>query len=184
MELTPVIAKSLAPTAILLLSVPNLGAAAMALARKDGLVRDRAVGKFNIPIEEIVQLCPNPDFQAIDNTVPCLNYTDPATPKGYGQRDTCISLEGSPLHVGSPQGISSVQIYGDLNCTLYKTNDCEPDEPSNGYVIPSTGESRLSAGDGPDDPNAIDDKTVAFRCRVPGGSPTWKYGHPPGALLA
>lgn len=159
MKLTPFIAKSLAPTTILFLSSPNLGTAAMAMATKDHLVRDRAVGKFGIPVEEIVELCPNPDFQAIDDSVPCLNYSDPATPKSYGQRDTCskfgylgnprlaafastwataissmctnvegicrpwdgvVSLEGSPLHVGSPQGVSSVRIYGNLNCTLYK----------------------------------------------------------------
>ena len=34
--------------------------------------------------------------------------------------DRTVSLEGSPLHVGSPQGVSSVRLYGSLNCTLYK----------------------------------------------------------------
>ncbi|KAK7993470.1 hypothetical protein PG989_006851 [Apiospora arundinis] len=133
-----------------------------AMAKKIG---NRADGDTR----EVVELCPNPDFQAIGSTVPCLNYTNPATPKGYGQRDTCVSLEGSPLHVGSPQGVSSVRLYGSLNCTLYKTETCEPDTPANGHIVPGTGESRLYGGAGPGDPDAIDDRTVAFRCRKPMG---------------
>ncbi|KAK6836718.1 hypothetical protein PG987_007213 [Apiospora arundinis] len=112
-----------------------------AMAKKIG---NRADGDTR----EVVELCPNPDFQAIGSTVPCLNYTNPATPKGYGQRDTCVSLEGSPLHVGSPQGVSSVRLYGSLNCTLYKTETCEPDTPANGHIVPGTGESRLYGGAG------------------------------------
>lgn len=121
-----------------------------------------------------------------------------------------VSLEGSPLHVGSPQGVSSVRLYGSLNCTLYKyvhtysyqspflpflssfsyvctmmdglltvvrcaieriyrTETCEPDTPANGHIVPGKGESRLYGGAGPGDPDAIDDRTVAFRCRKPMG---------------
>ncbi|KAK8096640.1 hypothetical protein PG999_012584 [Apiospora kogelbergensis] len=141
------------------------------------IIGDRAAGDG-----EVVELCPNTDFQAIDSSIPCLNYTDPTRPRGYGQRDTCnadmggdfltfgdrtVSLEGSPLHVGSPQGVSSVRLYGSLNCTLYKTENCEPDTPTNGHIVGGTGESHLYAGAGPGDPAAIDDRTVAFRCRRP-----------------
>ncbi|KAK7964249.1 hypothetical protein PG988_011223 [Apiospora saccharicola] len=160
MKLTPVITKSLASTAILLIG-SNLGVA-MAMPTKDRFQDDGAVDPPTVPVDEVVELCPNPDFQAIDDTVPCLNYTDPATPKGYGQRDTCR--------------VSSVRMYGTLNCTLYKTNDCEPDIPSNAHIIASAGESRLDED--------IDDKTVAFRCRWPEVSPTHKYGHPTNAFHA
>ncbi|KAK6858547.1 hypothetical protein PG995_006246 [Apiospora arundinis] len=103
-----------------------------AMAKKIG---NRADGDTR----EVVELCPNPDFQAIGSTVPCLNYTNPATLKGYGQRDTCGPRLASPT------------------------------PPANGHIVPGTGESRLYGGAGPGDPDAIDDRTVAFRCRKPMG---------------
>ncbi|KAK8063409.1 hypothetical protein PG996_008061 [Apiospora saccharicola] len=118
MKLTPVITKSLASTAILLIG-SNLGVA-MAMPTKDRFQDDGAVDPPTVPVDEVVELCPNPDFQAIDDTVPCLNYTDPATPKGYGQRDTCMAMN-----------------------IVRVTNDCEPDIPSNAHIIASAGESRL-----------------------------------------
>ncbi|KAK8062340.1 hypothetical protein PG997_014437 [Apiospora hydei] len=159
--------------AILLPSSSSGAAVAMTMDK----LRGRAA------VAEIVELCPNPDFMGINETVTCLNFTDPATPKGYGQRDTCISLEGSPLHVGAPQGVSSVRMYGTLNCTLYKTENCEPDTPDNGHIIPGGGESHLFGGAGPDDPKAIDDRTVAFRCRDPAKPGVHKYSSSAAAPL-
>lgn len=87
MKLTPTVAKSLMPT--ILFTISNFGAAA-AMTTKDRMRGRAAAGDpLPVPVEEIVELCPNPDFQPIDENIPCLNYTDPATPKGYGQRDTC-----------------------------------------------------------------------------------------------
>ncbi|KAK8112682.1 hypothetical protein PG984_013208 [Apiospora sp. TS-2023a] len=173
MKLTPVIAKSLASSAMLLTG-SHLGAA-MAMTTKDRIRDTAAVDPPAVPVEEVVELCPNPDFQAIDDTVPCLNYTDPATPKGYGQRDTCRRL--SPVGLSSQLGgfpltrrIAPGGLVGPDVWHVELTNDCEPDIPSNAHIIASAGESRLD-GD-------IDDKTVAFRCRWPEVSPTHKYGHP------
>ncbi|KAK8079125.1 hypothetical protein PG994_002932 [Apiospora phragmitis] len=71
---------------VIFLSNSSLSAA-MAMSTTDR-IRSRAI----TAVGEIVELCPNPDFQGIDETIPCLNYTDPTTPKRYGQRDTCSKL--------------------------------------------------------------------------------------------
>ncbi|KAH8663906.1 hypothetical protein BX600DRAFT_286201 [Xylariales sp. PMI_506] len=109
------------------------------------------------PPEDYIQACPNPDYQDLNQTVQCENFTAPEVPKGYGGR-TCKSLTGTPLSVGSPQGISSARMFGNMNCTLYKSEDCLPDTPDNGYVVPVGGASAL--------PVTFDDQTVAFNCKI------------------
>lgn len=41
--------------------------------------------------ENYVEACPNPEYQGLNETVTCLNFTDPVMPKGYGGR-TCSTF--------------------------------------------------------------------------------------------
>ncbi|KAK6065478.1 hypothetical protein SCUP234_02442 [Seiridium cupressi] len=128
------------------------------LAAGSELVGRQATG------ENFIEICPNPEYQGLNETVTCMNITNPTVPRGYGGR-TCISLTYTPLRVGSPQGISSVRMFGVMNCTLYKTEDCLPDTRENGFVIPPGGARSLPLPESPNDPYAFDDKTVAFNCK-------------------
>ncbi|KAI1840105.1 hypothetical protein JX266_013687 [Neoarthrinium moseri] len=115
------------------------------------------------PPGSYVEACPNPNYQGLSPEIPCLNFTNPTILQGYGQR-ICTSLTDTPLRVGSPQGISSVRMFpsGVMNCTLYKSEDCLPDNPANGFVIPAGGSESL--------PDGVDDTTVAFKCEPLVGS--------------
>ncbi|KAH6652113.1 hypothetical protein BKA67DRAFT_660883 [Truncatella angustata] len=115
--------------------------------------------------DTFIQICPNQYYEAINDTLTCMNISNPAELGGYGRRN-CFSLTYTPLRVGSPQGISSARIFGrPLNCTLYKTENCLPDSPENGYIIPPTGASTLPLPTKTDDAYAMDDKSQAFECR-------------------
>ncbi|KAK9770412.1 hypothetical protein AB5N19_11441 [Seiridium cardinale] len=135
--------------------------------------------------ENFIEICPNPEYQGLNETVTCMNITNPTVPRGYGGR-TCsgcfyipshspvdtidktpdlVSLTYTPLRVGSPQGISSARMFGVMNCTLYKTEDCLPDTRENGFVIPPGGARSLPLPESPNDPYAFDDETVAFNCK-------------------
>jgi len=62
---------------------------------------------------EVVELCPNPDFQTIGSSVPCLNYTNPAAPKGYGQRDTCSKYD-MMIHITPSHTVRAETMDGSL----------------------------------------------------------------------
>ncbi|KAI4591518.1 hypothetical protein KJ359_013285 [Pestalotiopsis sp. 9143b] len=147
----------------LVATVLSLAASALALGYPDAV--ELAERQSSVNEGNLIEICPNQNYEGLNETITCMNITDPTQPKGYGGR-TCISLTFTPLRVGSPQGVSSARMFGErMNCTLYKTETCLPDSPENGFVIPQTGAAELPLATVPSDPYAMDDQTVAFNCK-------------------
>lgn len=84
----------------LVATVLSLAASALALGYPDAV--ELAERQSSVNEGNLIEICPNQNYEGLNETITCMNITDPTQPKGYGGRtcskshDDVVSAEALP----------------------------------------------------------------------------------------